>query len=297
MEYLIPEEQEGQRLDSAIAGLSGLSRSRVAALIEAGHVRANSQQVRKPSQKAIGGESISVDLPPAQAVQALPQDIPLEILYEDEDLAVINKPRGMVVHPAPGNPDGTLVNALLYHLRDLSGLGGELRPGIVHRLDKDTTGVMVVAKNDYAHQGLSEQFARRTMQKEYLALLRGNLRQDAGSVEAPIGRHPGDRKKMAVRPQGREALTKYRVLRRYRGACLVACQLLTGRTHQIRVHMAHLGHPVLEDPLYGGKGSGQLLHAWRICFTHPRSGALLRFSARPDEQFLCALRKYERQRK
>ncbi len=295
MEIIIPSELDGARLDSARAELSGLSRSRVARLIEEGRVRAGLNARTKSAYKARAGERFLLEIPPSAEARSIPQDIPLEILYDDADIAIINKPRGMVVHPAPGNPDGTLVNALLHHLDGLSGLGGELRPGIVHRLDKDTTGIMVVAKNDFSHRVLSEQFAERTAKKSYLALLRGNLKADEGRVDAPIARHPKDRKRMAARADGRSALTLYTVLRRYAGACLVRCDLCTGRTHQIRVHMAHIGHPVLEDPLYGGGGAGQLLHSWTLGFVHPRSAQALRFTAKPDAVFLHSLRQWEKQ--
>ena len=211
------------------------------------------------------------------------QNIPLDIVYEDADLLVVNKPKGMVVHPAPGNPDGTLVNALLYHCRgSLSGIGGELRPGIVHRIDKDTSGLLVVAKNDAAHQGLAAQMAVHSIERAYHAVSYGGFRQDEGFVEAPIGRHKTDRKKMAIVPDGRYAYTAYRVVERYNGFTYLECRLRTGRTHQIRVHMASIGHPLAGDPVYGPKAvitrlQGQCLHAKVLGFTHPITGKTMRF--------------------
>ena len=231
-------------------------------------------------------------VPDASPVETLAQDIPIDILYQDEDLAVVYKPSGMVVHPAAGNPDGTLVNALLMHLDCLSGIGGEIRPGIVHRIDKATSGLLLVAKHDMSHASLSAQIKEHSVQRAYMAIVQGGFRQDEGSVDGPIGRHPIDRKKMAIVPDGREACTHWRVLEPLKGATLLECRLTTGRTHQIRVHMASIGHPLLGDPLYGPKKmpypvqGGQLLHAFRIGFVHPRSGEEMLFEAPPEPRFL-----------
>ena len=230
---------------------------------------------------------------------ALPEKIDLDIVYEDDDVIVVNKKNGMVVHPAAGNESGTLVNALLKHLDNLSGIGGEIRPGIVHRIDKDTSGLLLVAKNDRAHVSLSEQIKAHTVHRAYKAILIGGFKDDEGFVDAPIGRHPTDRKKMAIVPDGREARTNWQVLQRLKGATLIEARLTTGRTHQIRVHMASIGHPVLGDPVYGPKKSpyavsgGQLLHAYRIGFVHPVTGKELLFEAEPEQRFLNWLKKLE----
>ena len=238
--------------------------------------------------------------PPPEVLDVTPQNIPLDIVYEDGDLLVVNKPKGMVVHPAPGNPDGTLVNALLYHCGgSLSGINGVIRPGIVHRIDKDTSGLLIVAKNDRAHQSLAEQIAVHSFTRIYNAVVYGNLKTEEGTISAPLGRHPADRKRMAVLSSGgREAVTHYRVLERFSGFTLVECRLETGRTHQIRVHMAHIGHPVAGDPVYGPKKCitelhGQCLHARVIGFVHPATGEYLEFdSGLPPyfQQFLSKLR-------
>ena len=236
--------------------------------------------------KLAAGDRITLTLPDPQPIEAQPQDIPLDIVYEDDHLLVVNKPKGMVVHPAPGNPDGTLVNALLYHCRgQLSGVGGAIRPGIVHRIDKDTSGLLVVAKDDLTHQGLSEQMAVHAIHRVYHAVVYGNFRQDAGTIEAPIGRDPRDRKRMAVTPgQGKRACTHWQVLERFGRFTLLACRLETGRTHQIRVHMAHIGHPLAGDPVYGPRSvirdlQGQCLHAKELGFRHPVTGQELRFDS------------------
>ena len=278
-EFVVEQEAAGLRLDRFLAGEdTGLSRSALQALVGDGHVLCNGRQVAK-SLKLKAGDTILLEIPDAKPIEAVPQDIPLEIVYEDEHLLVVNKPKGMVVHPAPGNPDGTLVNALLWHCGDsLSGIGGEKRPGIVHRIDKDTSGLLIVAKNDFAHQGLSAQLSDHSLYREYEAIVRGNLRQDSGTVNAPIGRHPTDRKRMAVTSKNaKPAVTHWQVIARYRGYTHIRCRLETGRTHQIRVHMASIGHPLLGDYTYGApspdKGlEGQCLHARRLRFIHPRSG-------------------------
>ena len=270
----------GERIDALLPRfVPDLSRSAAQKLCDSGAVLVNGVAVRK-NYKAAAGDSVAVTLPDPVAYELTPQDIPLDVVYEDADVIVINKPRGLVVHPAPGHPDGTLVNALLRHCGDsLSGVGGALRPGIVHRIDRDTSGLLIAAKNDFAHRGLSAQLSDHSMFRIYEAVVCGRLRENRGAVDAPIGRHPVDRKRMAIdRRSGRAAVTHWEVIARYRGFTHVRCRLETGRTHQIRVHMASIGHPVAGDPVYGPKkpektpGGGQCLHARELEFTHPRSG-------------------------
>jgi len=284
----------GKRLDAALSQLAALSRSQIVQLLSQGCVTSNGVMVDKPSRKVKEGETYILRLPEPKVADAVPQNLPLPILYQDEDLAVVNKPRGMAVHPSHGIPDGTVVNACLYHLDHLSAIGDTIRPGIVHRLDKDTTGLLVVAKNNAAHENLSAQLKARTVKRTYLALVQGNIKEDEGEIEAPIGRHPVHRKKMAVvREGGRYAKTLYRVVARLNGKTLVRCSLTTGRTHQIRVHMAFIGHPVVGDPLYGVRkdpGRGQMLHAYRLSLIHPRTGMPLSFYAPPPEDFIKAVR-------
>ena len=282
---IITARESGERIDALLAH-SGFTRSAAVRLIETGNVRRNGHTVKK-SDRAQAGDVIEVDAPDEAApTQTLPQDIPLDVVYEDDDVIVVNKPRGLVVHPAPGHPDGTLVNALLFHCGDsLSGIGGELRPGIVHRLDRDTSGLLIAAKNDFSHLALSAQLADRSLSRIYEAVVHGSFRDDAGCVNAPIGRHPVDRKRMAVTPKNsRPAVTHWEVLARYRGFTHVRCILETGRTHQIRVHMAHIGHPLLGDMVYGAgkpeKGlEGQCLHARSLKFRHPRTGEEVRLTS------------------
>lgn len=287
----MPEE----RLDVRLSRETGMTRSRVETLIREGRAQVNGAPEKKPGRKVCETDAVSCDVPPPVAVEARPEDIPLEILYEDDDLAVVVKPCGMVVHPAAGNEDGTLVNALLFHLKNLSGIGGALRPGIVHRLDKDTSGLLLVAKNDATHAALSDALKARTIHKTYRAVARGAFKEPTGVVEAPIGRSPKDRKKMAIVPDGRYARTEYRVLEPLRGATLVDVNLITGRTHQIRVHFASIGHPLLGDPLYGGKNQplvGRLmLHARCIEFTHPTTGQPMVFEAPEPPEFLQEVEK------
>ena len=282
LELTVPPEAAGFRLDHFLTGaLEGLSRSRVQALIRGGHVQLNRRLISKPSES------------PVVETGLVAQALDLSILFEDDDLLVIDKAAGMVTHPAPGNDSGTLVNALLAHCPTLSGIGGERRPGIVHRLDKETSGCLVVAKNDLAHRALAAQFAGRTTEKHYLALVRGVVRPTAGTIEAPIGRHPVHRKKMAVVPvpRGRTARTDYRVRRELPSGVgtLVECRLHTGRTHQIRVHLKHLGHPILGDVLYGGPRppARPMLHAWKLGFAHPRTGQRVDFCAPLPTDFLA----------
>ena len=287
----------GERLDTATSRIAGITRSRASTLIKASQVLVNGVPVLKAGYALKENDEVSVTLPDAAPARVEAQDIDIEILYQDEDLAVVYKPSGMVVHPAAGNPDGTLVNALLGHLDHLSGIGGEIRPGIVHRIDKDTSGLLLVAKNDFAHLSLSEQIRAHSVQRAYMAIVQGHMREDSGTVDAPIGRHPTDRKKMAIVPGGRSAVTHWRVLEELRGASFLECRLTTGRTHQIRVHMASLGHPLLGDPVYGPRHmpypveGGQLLHAFRIGFVHPRSGREMLFEAPPEARFTKWLEK------
>ena len=292
----VEPEDAGRRLDAWLAdALEELSRSRAQQLIDGGLVTLGDAGVKK-NRPVAAGECYRVELPEPEEALPLPQDIPLDILYEDEELIVLNKPKGMVVHPAPGHPDGTLVNALLFHCGgSLSGVGGVARPGIVHRLDMDTSGLMLCAKNDRAHRLLSAQLSDRSLSREYEAILRGTPREESGTVDAPIGRSPRDRKKMAVTAQGsRRAVTRYRVLEAFPGYSYVRCALETGRTHQIRVHMAYIGHPVAGDPLYGGGKAelgltSQCLHARSIRFIHPSTGEAMSFDSDLPEDFTRAL--------
>ncbi|HEY9855658.1 MAG TPA: RluA family pseudouridine synthase [Stenomitos sp.] len=292
----VPPEAKGERLDQFLhRHIPTLSRSRLQELIEAGSVLLNGKPA-KPSLKLKGGEAVQYEIPAPRELAVAAEAIPLDVVYEDSDLIVINKPQGMVTHPAPGAWEGTLVNALLAHCQDLSGIGGVARPGIVHRLDKDTSGLLVVAKNDAAHQALSAQIAAKTAKRQYLTVVHGVLPTEGGSIEAPIARHPTERIKMAVVPGGRPALTHWRVLESFPDASLVEVTLATGRTHQIRVHMAHLGHPVVGDPVYGPKVrfpvklEGQALHAFRLAFDHPTTGERLEFEVPPPERFQTLLR-------
>ena len=293
-------ESAGARLDAFLAArLPDLTRSAAARLIEGGLVTVDGKPAGK-SARLTGGETVSVTLPQAEEPEARPQDIPLEVVYEDADVIVVNKPVGMVIHPAPGHPDGTLVNALLHHCAgSLSGIGGQLRPGIVHRIDRDTSGLIIAAKNDAAHAFLSAQLSDHTLARTYECLVTGSLKQDSGTVDAPIGRHPTDRKKMAVVAGGRPAVTHWEVVARYPGATHVRCRLETGRTHQIRVHMAYLGHPILGDTVYGAKKpvpglTGQCLHATGLRFIHPRTRELVELTCPLPEEFTRMLAKLEK---
>ena len=294
---LVTPDQDGERLDVFAAALAGITRSRAGALIRQVSVAVDGAAQAKAGFRLKPGMAVRVALPPAAPVALQAEDIALDILYQDDDLAVVFKPSGMVVHPAAGNETGTLVNALLTHLDNLSGIGGEIRPGIVHRIDKDTSGLLLVAKNDFAHVSLSEQIRAHSVKRAYRAIVIGGFRESEGSVEGPIGRHPTDRKRMAIVPGGREATTHWTALEPLRGATLIEARLTTGRTHQIRVHMASIGHPVLGDPVYGPKRSpypvegGQLLHAFRLGFVHPRTGEEMLFEAEPEARFTCWLEK------
>lgn len=291
-------DRDGERVDQFLArALPDLSRSAAARLIEEGAVKLCGRSIRKNYRTAPGDE-ITLILPDPEEVEAVAQDIPLNVVYEDEDVIVINKPVGMVVHPAAGHPDGTLVNALLYYCGgSLSGINGELRPGIVHRIDRDTSGLLIVAKNDFSHLGLSKQLQDHSLYREYEAVAVGGFREDSGEVRAPIDRHPNDRKKMAVNYiTGREAITHWEVLERFSGYTYLRCRLETGRTHQIRVHMASIGHPLLGDLVYGSSKPypglvGQCLHAKRLSFAHPRTGERMTLECPLPDWFEAVLTK------
>ncbi len=287
----------GERLDAFVARSATLTRSAAQRLLEEGCVLRNGKPGKKNDKLNIGDE-ICVSVPEPKAVDIVPKEIPLDIVYEDEDMLVINKPKGLVVHPAAGHQEDTLVNGLLYAKGDtLSGINGELRPGIVHRIDKDTSGLLAIAKNDHAHLMLASQLKDHTMARTYEAIVCGSFREDSGTVDAPIGRHPTDRKKMCVTARnGKEAVTHWEVVARYRGYTHIRCKLETGRTHQIRVHMAHIGHPILGDTVYGHKKpelgqSSQCLHAGALCFRHPRDNRPVIVTAQLPEYFQNVLNK------
>lgn len=294
MEFTITLETDtGQRLDRFLAeNASDLSRSRIQNLIRDGQVTINGTTITKPRQSLNQGDFIQLTIPEPIPAVALPEDIPLDVLYEDDHLLVVNKTSGLVVHPAAGNQTGTLVNALLHHCKGrLASIGGVERPGIVHRLDKDTSGCLVVAKTDLAHQSISEQFASRTVKKVYLAVVQGRPPMDSGTLETHIARHPRSRQKMAVvmPPAGKLAITDYLVVQPDTASSLVQCTLHTGRTHQIRVHMRELGHPILGDPIYAKNTEGAsrlMLHAWKLGFTHPASGEFQSFESPIPNEFL-----------
>ncbi len=290
-------EDNGIRLDAFVSSVCDISRSLAADIIDQGLVKVNGR-VAKKSAKLIVGAEVEVQMPDLTEPKAIPQEIPLVIVYEDDDLLVVNKPKGMVVHPAPGNPDGTLVNALLFHCKGrLSGINGVLRPGIVHRIDKDTSGLLIVAKNDKSHNHLAEQIKEHSFTREYRAVVYGNVKDDTGTVNAPIGRDPKNRQKMAVVfVNSKPAVTHYEVLKRYEGFTFMKFRLETGRTHQIRVHMASLGHPLAGDPVYGPKKvitalDGQCLHAGLIGFIHPTTGEYMEFSSEIPQYFTSYLAK------
>ena len=296
--FSIPPELDGERVDRAVSQLvEGLSRSAVQRLIEEGNIIKNRQPVSK-NDRVKAGDSVRVAMREPRTIEAQPQEIRLDIRYEDDDLLVVNKPKGMVVHPAPGNPDGTLVNALLYHCgASLSGINGMIRPGIVHRIDKDTSGLLVVAKNDFAHASLARQIKEHTFTRENSAVVHGRLKELSGTVDAPIGRHPTKRKQMAVTDRhSRNAVTHYETVAEFDGFTQIRVRLETGRTHQIRVHMAYIGHPVAGDPVYGPKKSapgldGQCLHAGLIGFRHPRDGRYLEVASELPPYFTAFLRR------
>ena len=288
-EYELIAEESGQRLDKYLAGeMTDLSRSRIKELVQAGEVLVNGKK-SKVSYKVQKGDLIQVTVLPLEPLALEAENIPLDIVYEDEDVIVVNKPQGMVVHPAAGHPSHTLVNALLYHTRDLADSPEGFRPGIVHRIDKDTSGLLMVAKNAAARESLEKQLAAKSNKRQYLAIVHGNFAEEEGTIDAPIGRNPKDRKQMAVVEKGKSAVTHFKVLEQYQGYSLVECQLETGRTHQIRVHMAYIGHPLAGDPLYGPRktlpGHGQFLHAKTLGFEQPSTGEWLEFSVQPPEIF------------
>ncbi|MBP2623150.1 RluA family pseudouridine synthase [Streptococcus oricebi] len=292
-------ETAGSRLDKALADLTSLSRSLANEQIKEGQVLVNGQ-VKKAKYKVQLGDVIRYQLPEPELVDYQPENLALDIIYQDEDVAVVNKPQGMVVHPSPGHNQGTLVNALLYHIKDLSSINGVLRPGIVHRIDKDTSGLLMIAKNDQAHLALAQELKDKKSLRKYWALVHGNLPNDLGVIEAPIGRSEKDRKKQAVTAKGKEALTRFKVLERFGDYSLLELQLETGRTHQIRVHLAYIGHPIAGDPVYGPKktlkGQGQFLHAKTLGFTHPRTGQDLEFSVDLPPVFQETLEKLRKTR-
>ena len=295
------QEQAGLRIDRLIAdSLSDFTRSGIAKLIEGGNVSVNGKAVSK-NYKCRAQDNITVNVPDAVALEAQPENIPLDIVYEDNDLLVVNKPKGMVVHPAAGNYSSTLVNALLYHCKDsLSGINGVIRPGIVHRIDKDTSGLLIVAKNDAAHISLAQQIKEHSFHRAYRAVVYGNIKEDSGTVHQPIGRSPKDRKKMAVTDKNsKDAVTHYQVLQRFGDFTYIRCVLETGRTHQIRVHMAYIGHPLAGDAVYGPKKvitnlNGQCLHAGEIGFVHPKTNEYMEFNSPLPDYFTAFLKRLEK---
>jgi 23S rRNA pseudouridine1911/1915/1917 synthase len=299
---LITADRPDERADQLIArSIEGLTRSAAQKLLDEGRVTANGKTLKKNARPDVG-TVLTVDIPEPENVDIVAQDIPLDVVYEDEDVIVVNKPVGLVVHPAPGHPDGTLVNALLWHCGDsLSGINGEKRPGIVHRIDRDTSGLIIAAKNDAAHLALASQLEDHSLARVYECIVQGKLREDEGTIDAPIARHPIDRKKMAVVQSGKRAVTHYSVLARYDGYTYTQCRLETGRTHQIRVHMSHIGHPLLGDAVYGGRAvkslAGQCLHARQLTFIHPRTGEAMTVECPLPDWFTAVLNKLERGQK
>ncbi|MEA4824286.1 MAG: RluA family pseudouridine synthase [Clostridiaceae bacterium] len=296
MTWTIPDALDGARADVALSALGEMTRSAAQKLIETGLVFADGKLLQK-SAKVCAGTTLTAEIPKPKPAEPVPQNIPLDIVYEDGDVLVVNKPAGLVVHPAAGHEDGTLVNALLYHCGDsLAGINGVLRPGIVHRIDRDTSGLLVVAKNDAAMEALARELAAHHTERVYECVVRGHP-DDEGTVNAPVGRHPTDRKKMAVNEKnGKPAVTHYRVLETFPGYAYIECRLETGRTHQIRVHMAHIGHPIVGDPVYnpGGESfglAGQCLHAKTLCFQHPKTGKMLKITSELPEEFQNLLTK------
>lgn len=287
---IVDKESENNRIDKYLAeAFNGKSRSYIQGLIEKENIKVNGKSI-KSNYKVKENDEILIAMPEALELEVEPEDIPLDILYEDNDVIVINKPQGMVVHPAPGNYTKTLVNALLYHCKDLSTINGVIRPGIVHRIDKDTTGVLVVAKNDESHNFLSKQLQTHSMKREYIALVEGRLKEDKGTINKPIGRNKKDRLKMGIVEDGKRAVTHYEVLERYKNTTLIKCVLETGRTHQIRVHMASIGHPLVGDEVYGFKKQrfklkGQVLHAKTLGFIHPKTKEYMEFTTNLPEYY------------
>lgn len=297
IDLTVDVQDAGMRVDAYLRAHTELSRSRIAGLMLEGALLVDGLAQVKPSFKVEAGQRLQLTVPDARPVDIAPQDIPLDILYQDSDIVVVNKPCGMVVHPAAGNEDGTLVNALLHHVHDLSGIGGEMRPGIVHRLDKDTSGLILIAKNDRSHTSLSDQFKQRSMEKHYRAVAYGQFGEEHGLIDAPIARHPVDRKKMAVVPDGKPSRTEWTVIERLKSATYLDVHLHTGRTHQIRVHMQSIGHPLLGDRIYAPNLKTSvhiprlMLHAYSLAFTHPTTGERMRIEAPLPEKFLTTLDK------
>ncbi|MBQ9114905.1 MAG: RluA family pseudouridine synthase [Clostridia bacterium] len=294
--FIVSAEDKGERLDSYLAhSLDNITRSRVKNLIDDGAVSVCDKVVKKSGYTLKESDFISISFEEPTELKATPEDLPIDIVYQDADFLVINKAQGMVTHPATGSPSGTLVNALLYHVKDLSGINGVLRPGIVHRLDKDTSGLIMVAKNDKAHLSLSAQIAEKSAKRYYIALVDGNIKEDEGIINQPIARHRTERKKMAVDKDGRVAKTAFKVLERFKNYTLVEYELFTGRTHQIRVHSSYIHHPVVGDPVYGGSNKfhldGQLLHAFKLELTHPSTGERMTFEAKIPDYFEKVLEK------
>lgn len=297
IKWIVSPEDEGARVDACLTKQCELSRSRIAALIMEGAMTIDGKNETKPAVKISAGQCIELTIPEVREVGIIAQNIPLDILYQDSDIVIVNKPCGMVVHPAAGNEDKTLVNALLYHVKDLSGIGGEMRPGIVHRLDKDTSGLILIAKNDRAHAAMSEQFKSRSMEKHYRAVAFGSFREDSGLIDAPLARHPVDRKKMAIVPGGKPSKTEWKVIEHLKSATYLDVHLLTGRTHQIRVHMQSIGHPLLGDRIYAPNIKTAvriprlMLHAYSLAFTHPTTGERMEVTAPIPDQFEQTLQK------
>ncbi|WP_435873892.1 RluA family pseudouridine synthase [Rossellomorea vietnamensis] len=300
MEHIVREEEKSLRLDKMLTQLEEeWSRSQVQQWIKEGNVKVNGAEA-KTNYKCAVDDKISISIPEPEELDVVAEELDLDIRYEDSDVIVVNKPRGMVVHPAPGHPSGTLVNGLMAHCKDLSGINGVLRPGIVHRIDKDTSGLLMIAKNDLAHEKLVEQLVNKTVTRKYKAIVHGMIPHEQGTIDAPIGRDPKDRQRMAVVDSGRDAVTHFNVLEKFGAFTYVECKLETGRTHQIRVHMKYIGYPLAGDPKYGPRKTldldGQALHAAVLGFEHPRTGEYLEFEAEPPEVFRQTLQKLQNTR-
>lgn len=295
--FNIDNNFENNRIDKALVEMLDISRSQLQQWIKNGHVLVNNKEVKTNYKLQINDE-IEVNPPKIKELEITAENIPLDIIYQDQDLAIINKPQGMVVHPSAGHNSGTLVNALMYHIKDLSSINGTVRPGIVHRIDKDTSGLLMIAKNDKAHENLSEQLANKTNKRRYLAIVHGNFGKNSGTIDAPIGRSPKDRKKQAIVSNGKKAITHYEVLEQFDQYALIACTLETGRTHQIRVHMASINHPLAGDPIYGPrktlKGAGQFLHAETLGLVHPTTKEYMEFQVNPPKIFQKTLKKLKK---
>lgn len=300
--FFVDSINEEKRLDSYLSDvLMEMSRSFIQKLIEKGTVKINGEIVRIKKYKVKENDEIEIEVPAPERLKIEAENIPIEIVYEDDDLLVVNKPQGMVVHPAPGNYNGTLVNSIMYHCKNLSSINGVIRPGIVHRIDKDTSGLLIVAKNDKAHRSLAQQFKEHSINRKYIALVYGNIKEEKGTIQGPIGRHPNNRLKMAVvERNGKDAITHFSVLKRFRGYTLIEAKLETGRTHQIRVHMTHINYPLVGDPVYGQKKEkfnlkGQMLHAKTLGFMHPTKGIFMEFQADLPDHFIKIIKILEDQ--